>query len=286
MSLPMLIALLALGPRPSAQPPSLRIVLERAGQYVAAYCRRLTAIVGEEQYVQDARTLSARQGTTLQHRALTSDLLLVRPEGADHYVQFRDVFDVDGKPVRDRQERLTRLFLENPSTGNAQAERIAEESARYNIGRIVRTINVPTLALMVLDPQFQSRFRFSRSSDDTPASLKGVDRSGDPSIPLFSTSTEVWVVSFRETETPTIIRTTSGQNIRATGRLWIEPATGRVLMTELVADRGGLRGEVDVTYAVDPSMDALVPAAMRERYLTGDEDISGYALYTRFRRVD
>ena len=43
---------------------------------------------------------SDERGGVRQHRELTSDLLLVKPAGADPWLQFRDVFEVDGKPIR------------------------------------------------------------------------------------------------------------------------------------------------------------------------------------------
>src|SRR6476646_6244737 len=53
-----LAAMLVASVRPSAQSESLQSVLARAGQYVSDYYRQLTGLVGEEDYVQDARQLS------------------------------------------------------------------------------------------------------------------------------------------------------------------------------------------------------------------------------------
>ena len=43
----------------------------------------------------------------------------------------------------------------------AQAERIREEGARYNLGNMRSTIGNPVLALGVLQRSYQPRFRFS-----------------------------------------------------------------------------------------------------------------------------
>ena len=48
------------------------------------------------------------------------------------WVGYRDTFEVDGKPVRDRDERLERL-LSDGAVG--QAARIAEQNARFNLGQ-------------------------------------------------------------------------------------------------------------------------------------------------------
>jgi hypothetical protein len=46
---------------------------------------------------------------------LLSDFLLVTGEASDWH-QFRDVREVDGRPVPDRDRRLTELFLQPWST--------------------------------------------------------------------------------------------------------------------------------------------------------------------------
>jgi hypothetical protein len=43
--------------------------------------------------------------------------------------------------VRDRDQRLEQLFLNPSATTSTQVVRILEESARYNIGDIRRTVN-------------------------------------------------------------------------------------------------------------------------------------------------
>ena len=75
-----------------------------------------------------------------------------------------DVFEVDGNPVRDRQERLTRLFNDSSAAGSDRMAAIINESARYNIGDIVRTVNTPLMPLLFLDPEHQPRFKFTMAA--------------------------------------------------------------------------------------------------------------------------
>jgi hypothetical protein len=263
-----------------AQEPLLATVVERARVYIAEYQRQLSGVVAEELYVQSV-TLPPWSAKT---RRLKSDVLIVRPPGADRYVLFRDVFDVDGRPVRDRQERLTGLFLKPSPSADAQVRQIITESARFNIGTITRTINVPTLALMVLDPEYQPRFAFTRTIERTPETISSGGSKEDPSIPKFSASVDVWVVEFREIASPTVIRTTADSDIPVRGRLWIEPSTGRVLMTEFIAEDPAILGVIDVSYEPEPMSGLLVPIAMRERYVGGGTTIEGYAVYSKLRR--
>ena len=182
------------------QPPSLATVMERAASYATAFQHQLSNIVAEERYVQDVTRLNLLPGrfATESHRELRSDVLLVRPGGADRYVEFRDVFEVDGRPVRDRQDRLTTLFLDTTASAEAQIQRINRESARYNIGNIERTINTPTLALLFLLPENQPRFRFTRSVKNAPAIAR---RTSAPhgSVPSdLTVSPETWAVEYEE----------------------------------------------------------------------------------------
>lgn len=139
-----LASALAAGGRPlSAQEPSVATVLARAGAYVTGFQRLLSGVVAEEIYVQDVREptlsgISPRSGMRSgpMHRELKSDLLLVKPERADRWIQFRDVFEVDGQPIRDRNERLMKLFVDPSSSTAGQVEHIVTESARYNIGNV------------------------------------------------------------------------------------------------------------------------------------------------------
>ena len=273
--------------RVSAEEPSLASVMQRAAAYVAEFQRQLSGIVAEELYVQDITRMNVpARLMPVSHRELRSDLLLVRPAGADRYVEFRDVFAVDGKVVRDREERLTSLFLEPSASATRRIQNIIDESARYNIGDIRRTVNTPTLPLLFLTSTYQPRFRFKRAADHAPV----IERTAGGRSPStsFSVSTEVWVVRYQEVQTNTLIRTPSGRDLPARGRFWIEPETGRVLMSELVAEDATVRATIDVSYQSEPLVGLLVPIEMRERY-EGRRDgsvIEGDATYGRFRRID
>jgi hypothetical protein len=266
-----------------AQPPTLDAVLTRAAAYVAGFERQLSGIVAEETYVQ--REIP---GTT---RTLRSDFLLVRPPGLDRWVHFRDVFEVDGSPVRDRQERLSALFQQPASDALEQARRIVMESARFNLGDVERTTNSPVFPLRVLERGNQWRFRFSRVDAAKRQDESAAD-AGLPDTPNFRVSTEVWIVRFRERETPTLVRDPNHNwNVLSSGRLWIEPSTGRVLMSDMTWDHPEVRATMTVSYQSEPLLGMLVPVEMRERY----EDrrtharirhptVEGTATYSRFRR--
>ena len=277
----MLIAALPVGGAASQPSPSLEQVLARAAHYVTTFHQQLSGIVAEETYAQEARRVGTAKTRGVQRRALKSDLLLVRPSNADRYVEFRDVFEVDGRPVRDRQDRLTALFIKpTPETEN-QLKAIINESARYNPGNIYRNINTPMLAISFLEPEMQPRFRFSVSSRRDPHRPDTV-AAGD--APLFRVATEMWVIAFREVKRPSVIRTTKGADFPATGRLWIDPARGTVLMTELVMQNRDMLATITVSYQSEPLLGFNVPVAMQEQYHGRSEYVDAAARYGRFRQ--
>ncbi|HKB11624.1 MAG TPA: hypothetical protein VKD69_13265 [Vicinamibacterales bacterium] len=269
----------------SADEPTLQAVLARAGSYVAEFHRRLSRLVGEERYTQtwDATWTGRHAGTIRRgERVLLSDLMLVRPEGADDWLQYRDVFEVDGTPVRDRRERLPALLADRSASAAAQVERIRRESAEYNLGTIVRDVNVPVLAMRFLSFANQPRFKFRRAADAAAgAAHVAPDQTG-----AFRATAEMWAIDYEEVRRPTLIRTLGNKDLPSRGRFWIDPDTGRVLISELRAGNRNVRGTIDVSYRSEPLLDLLVPVEMREEYFDkAGSHITGVATYGRFRRL-
>ena len=261
-----------------AQEPSLPRVLARATEYVEELHAQLSGVVMEERYQQRASSPGfGRFGTDSYERVtLRSDYLLVRPEGSERYFGFRDVFEANGSRVRDREERLVQLFLDGATTVDEQVQGILTDSARYNVGDIQRNTNTPTLALLFLRQSYKPRFEFERVRDRSPS--LGIDepdrRAG------------VWVIAYRETWPTSVIRRRRGGNLPARGRYWIEPATGRVLVTELVLEDDTVESLVTVRYERPEELDHLVPVEMRERYSNrgSGSRVEGTATYSDFRR--
>ena len=254
-----------------AQPPTLVEVLRRATDYVETLHAQLSGIVAEERYEQEEVG-----GGQRRRRRLQSDFLLIQPEGAERYYGFRDVFEADGRAVRDRGERLARLFLDPTATSDRQIERIRAESALYNIGGVQRNFNPPTYALLFLRASHKSRFSFERVDERSlPLGLDGPDDDA-----------RLWVLAYRETWPTTAIRGADGRNMPAAGRFWVEPDTGRVLATELTVNDPALRATIAVRFETSAEVGHLVPVEMRERYDNRRtvSRVEGTAVYGRFRQ--
>jgi hypothetical protein len=267
----------------AADEPTLAVVLNRAAAYVGEFHRTLSRLVAEERYTQTCETAwNGRRSGTIRRdeRVLLSDLLLVKPRGADDWLQYRDVFEVDGNPVRQRSPRLAALLADRSASAAAQVERIRKESARYNLGSIERDVNVPVLAMRFLSAANQPRFKFTRAADKTAAAAHiAPDEAG-----VFRATTALWAIDYVEVRRPTLIRTLANKDLPAHGRFWIDPDTGRVLMTELRAGNRSVRGAIDVSYQSEPVFDLLVPVEMREEYFDrAGSHITGVATYGRFR---
>jgi hypothetical protein len=265
-------------PEPSwSQEQTLPQVLARATDYVNALHEQLYGVVMEERYQQRAWSPSPGSFSGKYQRVtLRSDYLLVRPEGSERYFGFRDVFEVNGRAVRDREERLAELFLDESSSARDQVQGILREGARYNIGDVVRNTNTPTLALLFLRPSYKPRFQFERLDDASPR--LGLD--GPEDVP------NVWVIEFRETWPTTVVTGRDGINLPARGRFWVEPDNGRVLVTELVLDSSDMDSTVVVKYETNETLGHFVPVEMREHYDNhqAGSQVDGTATYSRFRQ--
>jgi hypothetical protein len=105
--------------------------------------------------------------------------------------------------------------------------------------------------------------------------------------PSFRATVEVWIVAFEEKRGPTLIRLNpSGANIFSRGRLWIEPATGRLMMAEMVTENRQVRAQLNVTFQHLPDLGYVVPIEMTERYVHSRDsaETTGTATYSNFRQ--
>lgn len=201
----------------------------------------------------------------------------MRPVGADGWMQFRDVTEVDGRKLKDRNDRLARLFLDPSKNTAAQSRKIMEESARYNIGDIERNINLPVLALAVLDRRMQHGFEFSYAPADEKIAL--------PKRPAFAAPADALVVSFRETQLRTMVASPQGKNLPTSGHFWLDRSSSRIAMTEIGIDDLWLKAQIFVAYGLVDGIDMPVPVEMFERYenkLNGTR-VEGSATYSNFR---
>jgi len=172
----------------SPRPPFMSTVCA----YVGDYEQQLSVVVGEEDYTQRVfdRNLVGREVPRTRRRLRSEFAILRLPTDEKRWIGVRDVLEVDGRRIPDRAGRLTALLKLPFGAAEVQWRALEEESARFNIGNVVRTLNVPTFVLLFLRCDNLRRLEFDARQPD---------------------GGEV-VVDYREMQRPTFIRDTYGED--------------------------------------------------------------------------
>jgi hypothetical protein len=258
-------------------------VLSSAMRYVMNYEQQFALLVSEEHYLQELQrppnpgdNLSRsnpgggmRAGGAMNIQNIKSDFVLVQlGMDGEGWLPFRDAFEVRGKKLRNREERLLKLFLDNDKSAFEKAARLDEASTKHHLGNVARTINIPTLGMMLLHPRVNERFEFTDGGEET---LGG---------------RVLRKALYREMARPTLIKTTRARDLALTGTIWIDPFTGAVVKTEMNAADPAVRCQVTVTFRRDDGLEMWVPDKMEEYYKAAlaVDDILATATYTNVRK--
>ena len=237
-----------------AQEPVPDELMQRVGDYVRRFVDTISNVVAEERY-EPQRGHQGRQ-------RLRSDYSLVRsPSNEQDFMTFRDVIEVDGKPIRDQQERLTKLFLAPSADAMEQAKAIAAHSQKY-----IPPTTDPLLALVFLQREYHTRFRYTlgpRDSEQGPNARR---------------------IAFFEMLSPTILGPINGRDLPSRGTAWVNETTGQVFRTELQMGSEEMPVTVTTAFGVDATLRIDVPIEMRESVAAPDGPARGVARYSRFRR--
>jgi hypothetical protein len=248
--------------------PPLPDLLTKTGDYTARYEQEFSSVAAEEVYVQKAFQHRNMHMNAL--RTIRSDILFAQLGGDLRWATFRDAYEVDGKPVRERESRLEILFRRPNQDAYDKAAELLAESARYNVGAVGRNFNLPTLVLVFLHPENQARFKFKRKGKQKIGGAVG------------------WGIEYEEQKRPTFIRDGSGRDLPSHGTVWVDDA-GQVLRSNFkVADVFG-ENKVEITVDFFAWLDGgvLVPREMREMYwfTPSAQASAGSALALRERSV-
>jgi len=234
-----------------AQDPAAEF-MARVGDYVQRFVDAFSNVVAEERY-------EPGPGRRERQR-LRSDYLLVRSPGTqDTFITFRDVVEVNGKPLRNQKERLTKLFLQPSENPLEQARAVSAHSERY-----LPPTTDPLLALVFLQREYQARFRYTLGERD-PGLAPDVRRIG-----------------FVETQVPTILGRADGSDLTTQGAAWVSETTGRVFKTEL--QFVGEELTLTTVFGIDDTLRIDVPIEMSESFSASGVAVKGVARYSRFRR--
>lgn len=250
---------------------SLKDVMTRVEGYVGSYGEKASVVVCSERYEQRSRASGASAEAT---RTLVSDVAIVKADAIRGWLGFRDVLEVDGRRVADREDRLANVLMASQGRFD-EARRLSDEGARFNIGAIQRNFNVPTAVLFYFTPDNHDRFKFAAR---------------------FVVDGGLWDIAYRETRSPTLIRTLDGRPVFSSGTIRVDPASGTIVRTtlelEMTEGRGHAarrgRGVVAVDYRRVDTLGMWLPATMDESFEMRQQDasdrVSGHAEYGNCRQ--
>jgi hypothetical protein len=228
-------------------------------------------VISDEDYRQRA---TGRIYPAPRNRQTRSEMLFLWMPDEGAWLTVRNVQTADGRPVADSENRLQRVLGDNDAARLTRLRRLLDESARFNLGRIVRNFNYPTLVLSYLDPSLQSRFAFTAAGRER---VNGID---------------AWKIEYEERARPTVIRE-NGADRTSRGAVWIADRDGVVARTRLELTIPLLEtiASIEVDYQKDVKADMWVPSRMHETYLQSQammikEAIDCVATYSNFRRFE
>lgn len=267
---------------PQPDPTSVEAVVEAAAAYVSDYQRVLTAVLADEEYQQQIVSQTPRDDATARVRRLRSEVFFMFAPASDDWMAMRDVLSVNDKPVVDRPNLREALRTLPPVE---VAKTFKAYNSRYNLGRVSRNFNEPTLSLLLLGDRYRSQVTFVR---------KRVQKSSDG----------VWVtIGFSEAAGPdTLIQDSSRNPAVSTGEFVVEAGTGRIRQARMVTTIGAVTADLTTVYAPDRRLGIWVPVSFAENYQTGarnaniadqririqmsSEEVRCLAKYTNYRRFE
>lgn len=231
-----LAAVVCLDAAAPRQSPSLETLKELAARYLVTYAPRVSGVSLEEVY--DLTEVEVNR--SIPPRRITSDLILV--DLPERLVALRDTFALDGTATRQKGPRIISLLTAATTASWNRAQELALDSAVKFLDRLVVRLSDPMLALQFVRTDRQSLSTWK---------LEGQKRIG---------GVQTVGLSFKEKEgagLTYLLKTPD--NASASGRIWMDPATGAIHQTELWSQSKSEISRTTVVYAREASLDLLLP---------------------------
>jgi hypothetical protein len=215
--------------------PALPDVLKAAGDYLADYSKKLGVVAADEEFTQ--RDNSSGLGSA---RRLNSDVVFAGFDNGLITVS-RDAYSVDGQSRRTRDDRLMTAFTTKPALAAVHdGQDFTEATAHEYMSPNLRLLDDPTLALQFIRKENQEHSTFKLDSVKT---MNGA---------------QVAILKYNEKVTPRLVQAPEGAP--ASGRFWVDIATGAIRQTELVFSSGNYNIRVTVTFTEDPTLKMWLPS--------------------------
>jgi len=242
----------------SAQTPKIDVsekaLTSAAVKYVAEYEKQFAFLIADEEYTQ---TVFDADGRKSQSRVLKAELFLTYLPADGEWMAVRDVLEVDGEPVKNRED-LRALLAKREEL--RLVKQLTWRNSRYNLGRVERNFNEPTLPLLLLDRKRIPRVKFDR---------KRLEKEEDITLAT---------LGFEEKEPPTLVATPSEGAVRAKGEFVLDAATGTVRRTVFQLTRPGIDARLVTSYTKDNKLNLWLPSVFTERYESSSQAGGGMRL--------
>jgi hypothetical protein len=246
----------------AGQPADVDVVLERLDAYLERYESELSAVVADEELIQETDGRLTRR----LNRRLHSEMAFLRLPGDLEWMGFRSVRSVDGQPLTGVKP-LAELLASTGADAVAQATLLVNEGAKYNLGN-PRTINMPNLPLELLSLRYRHRYEIAH---------RGGARVRDHTVDE---------IELREIAGTPIIDN-EGRQMQSRVRAWVDRASGALWRAEVelrVPGDSRHPAWLRVDFAEDQGLKIMVPVTMRERFNWMADTGTSLATYTNFRR--
>jgi len=216
--------------------PALPDILKMAGDYLVQYSQKLGAVAADEEYVQ----YDTSSGQMTVPKRVESEFVLLGG-GNGTFAGFRDVVAIDKAPVHPADGRLLALFKAPSTSTLSAAQQMTDDAVRYYIGGNLHALDQPTVALVFLQSENQSRSSFK---------LEGLKN-------------QTATVRFTEQSTPHLIPSTVSAG--AIGRFVIDTASGAIRQTELGISSRSVNLRSTVKYVEDKTTGLWLPSEMYQQ---------------------
>ena len=216
----------------TAQQPAVADLLKAASDYLTQYAQKIVAIAADEEYTQ-------REPAGNITRKLHSDVVWVGFDGGD-IASFRDVHGLDGHQLRPRDDRMLRLFANPSEAAQVEARSLQDEGARHYISQNLRALDQPMFALDFLRAANQAHSEFE---------LDGV-RTQD--------GVQVATLKWKTKDAAAVLPVPG--NLTATGKVWLDVATGVIRQTEIGVSGKNLMARMNTKFANDPKLGLWLPS--------------------------
>ena len=219
--------------------PALADLLKLGAEYVAGYPARVSGVVLEEQF----RLTELQGGRALPPKRIASDLTFVNGNNETRMV--RDVFAVDTAPTRERTPRVSTVLSTLTPESWQKAQEFWREGAYHFVSNVVMWGSEPTLAFQLLTTANQPKL---------VCRLDGRKKLNDVAV--------VGVRFQEPTERDKVYLLGTPGNAAASGRFWIDPATGAIHAIDLWLEAPTESASIAVQFAPDPTLKIILPKEM------------------------